>query len=81
LVYIIIEEEFIQEKKLTIIKNNEEEKEFIKELKARIDDIKPFNIYSHETLEAITQKFASIAKELWCKHCKSVNITKQSKTW
>jgi len=33
LVYIIIEEKFIQKKKFTIIKNSKEEKEFMKELK------------------------------------------------
>ena len=32
-VYIIIKEKFIQEKKLNIIKNSEEEKEFINELR------------------------------------------------
>jgi len=35
-VYIIIEEEFIQKKKFTIIKSSKEEKEFMKELKAGI---------------------------------------------
>ena len=35
-VYIIIEEEFIQKKKFTIIKSSKEEKEFMKELKTGI---------------------------------------------
>ena len=31
-------------------------------------------------LECVTQKFASIAEELWYKYFKSVNITKYPKT-
>jgi len=53
-VYIIIEEKFIQKKKFTIIKNNKEEKEFMKELKTGIGNIKTSNIYSHKILKAIT---------------------------
>ena len=53
-VYIIIEEKFIQKKKFTIIKNNKEEKEFIKEFKTGIGNIKTSNIYSHKILKAIT---------------------------
>jgi len=51
----------------------------MKELKAKIDDIKISNIHSYETLEAITQKFAFITEELWYKHPKPVNITKYFK--
>ena len=53
----------------------------MKELKARINKIKTSNIHSYEMLEAITQKFASIIKELQCKYSKLINITKYSKTW
>jgi len=51
----------------------------MKELKAGISDIETSNIYSCEMLEAITQKFASIAEKLWYKYSKSINITKYSK--
>jgi len=79
LVHIIIKKEFIQEKKLTIIKNSEKEKEFMKELKARISNVEISNIYSCEMLETITQKFASIVEKLWYKYSKPVNITKYFK--
>ena len=64
-VYIMIEEELIQEKKPAIIKNNIKEKEFINGLISRVGNIDTSNIYSWETLEEIANKFASIVKELW----------------
>jgi len=70
LVYIIIEEEFIQEKKLTIIKNSKKEEEFINDLKNMVSYIEMSNIYNHEGLEEMTQEFTSIAEELWYKHSK-----------
>ena len=36
LVYIIIEKEFIQDKKLAIVKNSKKEKEFVNDLRNRI---------------------------------------------
>jgi len=61
----MIEEELIQEKKLAIIKNSIEEKEFINGLISRVGNIDTSNIYSWETLKKIVNKFASIVKELW----------------
>jgi len=63
-VYIIIKEEFIQEKKLTIIKNNKEEKEFINKLRNRVSYIKTTNILIYERLDEGTQKFTSITEKL-----------------
>ena len=80
-VYIIIKEEFIQEKKLTIIKNNKEEKEFINKLRNRVSYIKTTNILIYERLDEGTQKFTSITEKLWYKHSKYANITKYSKVW
>jgi len=63
-VHIIIKKEFIQEKKLTIVKNSKEEEEFINELKNRISYIKTTNIHNHERLKEVTQEFASITEKL-----------------
>jgi len=81
LVYIIIKEKIIQEKRLAIIKNSKEEKEFVNKLKNRVSNIETANIYSHKTLEIIFEEFISYIKELWYKHARQVHITKHSKTW
>ena len=52
--YIIIKEEVIQDRKLAIVKNNKEEKEFVNDLRNRIECINKTNIYSHNILEDIT---------------------------
>jgi len=77
--YIIIKEEVIQDRKLAIVKNSKEEKEFVNDLRNKIECINKTNIYSHNILEDITQEFTSITEELWYKHFKYVNITKHSK--
>ena len=53
-VLIIIEEELIQERKQTIIKNSKEEKEFVNELKIKISEMDMTNILDSNTLESIT---------------------------
>ena len=53
-VHITIKEESIQEKKITIVKNSEEEKEFINNLRNRISCIKTTNICNSEKLEEVT---------------------------
>ena len=50
-VCIIIEEKFIQEKKLAIVKDSKKEKEFINELRNRVSYIEITNIYNCEILE------------------------------
>ena len=68
MVSIIIEEEFVQERKQTIIKNSEEEKEFINKLKVNISNMNTTNILDSNTLEYLTQAFFSIAENLWNKY-------------
>ena len=77
-VYIIIEEKFIHDRKLAIIKNSEKEKKFINELRNRVSCIDTTNIHNCEILEEVTQEFASIAEELWYKHSKYGNTLKHS---
>jgi len=80
LVYIIIEEEFIQEKKLAIIKNSEQERKFMNSLKSRVENINTTNIHSYENWKETVEKFTSIVEELWYKYARQVHITKHSKT-
>ena len=70
LVSIIIEEEFVQEKKQTIVKNSKEEKEFIKELKVQICNIDINNILDSNLLEYITLEFTFIVENIWNKYSK-----------
>lgn len=72
----IIIEEFIKEKEQTIVKNSEEEKKFVKELRNKISNIDMTNILNNDTLEHVTQEFATIIKDFCNKYSKLVNITK-----
>jgi len=76
LVSIIIKEKFIQEIKQTIIKNSKEEKELAKELRNKICNINITNNLNSDTLEYVTQEFATIIEDLWNKYFKLINITK-----
>jgi len=53
-VFIIIEEEFIQERKQSIVRNSKKEKEFINELRNKISIVDMTNIISYNMLEHIT---------------------------
>ena len=81
MISIIIEEEYVQERKQTIIKNSKEEKEFINKLKVNISNMNTTNILDSNILEYLTQAFFSIAENLWNKYSKIANITKCSKAW
>jgi len=54
LVSIIIKEKFVQEKKQIIVKNSEEEKEFVKELKVQIGNKYMNNILDSDSLAYLT---------------------------
>jgi len=60
-VSIIVEEEFIQEKKQYIIKNSNKEKKFINKLRYRIGSIVTT---SCEILKCVTQEFTFITENL-----------------
>ena len=76
LVSIILEKEFIQEKKQFIIRNSDKEKEFVSKLRNRLGSIAMTNIISCKILEYIIQEFASIVENPCNKFSKLVNITK-----
>ena len=59
-----------------IIKNSEEEDDFINELKNVIENINTFNIPTRELLENIVQEYTNISNYLWNKFIK---VTKCSK--
>jgi len=54
LVSIIIKEKFVPEKKQIIVKNSEEEKEFVKELKVQIGNKYMNNILDSDSLAYLT---------------------------
>jgi len=76
-----MEKEFIQEKKQSIIRNSDKEKEFVNKLRYKLGSMETTNITSCETLECVTQEFTFIVEDLWNKFSKLVNITKRSKVW
>jgi len=79
-VNIAIIEEHIQTKKCTIVKNSEEERNFITKLIEIIKYLNMKQILSKEILEWIVQQFANDTKRTWFKHSRNINITKHSKS-
>jgi len=77
-VKISIFEENIQTRKHTIVKNSEEDHNFVTNVK---DLIKDLNINSKDNLENIVQEFANNTNNIWFKYLKLVNITKYSNLW
>jgi len=63
-----------------IIKDNEEEHTFVKELIKAIRNINTNNISNVDYLDNIVLKFASSMENIWVKNLKVVNITKYSKS-
>ena len=78
MVNIHIIEEFLQNRKHAIIKNNKEEK-FISELTEAIRKIDISYLENKESLEFTVQEFARSVDCMWQKHSKCVNITKHSR--
>ena len=71
----------IQTEKYTIVKDSEEEYNFINNLIEAIKDLNTDNIQSKEGLKHIVQTFANYMERIWDKHSKNFNITKNSKVW
>ena len=80
-VNIVIIEEHIQTKKCAIVKNSEEEMNFIIELIEIIKGLNTEQILSKEILKQKFQQFADDTKRTWFKYSRNINITKHSKLW
>ena len=72
---IVTFKENIQTKKYTIVKDSEEENNFISNLIKAIKGLNIDNIQSKEDLKQIVQTFADCTKRIFYKHLKIVNIT------
>ena len=73
---IIIEEEFIQNKRCTIIKNSEEKFEFVNNFMRRFRNINIANIVDKNSLESIVQEYVNISELTWVLYSQLVNITR-----
>ena len=78
---IAIFDENIQTKKYTIIKDSEEENNFINKLIKAIKSLNMNNIYNKDNFKHIIQTFTGCIERILFKHSKIVNITKHSKAW
>jgi len=73
---IIIEKEFIQHKRCTIIKNSKKESKFIDDFIRNFQNIDIGNIITKGSFESIVQEYASILESTWQVHSQLVNIIK-----
>ena len=76
---ILIFEENIQTRKYIIVKNSEEENNFVKEVIILIKGFNTIYIYNKENLKSIIQEFTNNINDIWFKYSKLVNIMKHSK--
>ena len=74
-------EEFILNKRHTIIKNNKEKYKFIFELIEAIKKINTKHLIDKDLLELTVQEFANKSDVIWYKHSRYINTTKHSKAW
>jgi len=76
IVNISINEEFIQEKHQTIIKNSKEESKFTLDLIEAIGNIETTTILNKDVLEYIIQEYTRISELIWYKYSRVIKITK-----
>ena len=75
---ISIFEKHIQTRKCMLVKNSEEEDNFINKLMESIKEMNTKNIHNKSDLKQIIQEIASTMERIWYKHSKIINITKHS---
>jgi len=78
---ITIKEEHVMNTKLSLSKNSEQEKEFIKEVICVFKSLDTTNLIDHESLEQIINKLATSIKQAWNSNARRVKITKHSRIW
>jgi len=71
----------IQTKKHIVIKNSEEEKNFLAKLIESIKGLSIEHISNKKNLEEIIQEFTNDTEKIWFRYLKIVNITKHLKLW
>ena len=81
IINIVIQEELIQWKRLSLHKGDKKKKDFIKQLRASLGGISTLAIENGQLLERVVGTFAHSIKTIWSKHAKWVRITRQSKDW
>ena len=74
-------DEVIQSSKLVITPNNNQEKEFIKDVTSSLLSLNTSNIESIESLNCIVNQLGSIIEQMWSKNIKRSRISKHSKQW
>jgi len=73
---IIIKEEFIQNKRCSIVKNNKKEAKFMFELIKSFKNINTSNIFDKNSFKYIVQEYVDLSESTWFKHLYLVNIMK-----
>ena len=78
---ISIQDKSIPNKQWSLVKESDDEKQFIDDLIQVIKNMNTTSIYDTKSLEEVVQYLASKIENIWFKHSKTVNITRHSKAW
>ena len=80
-VNISIRDEYIPTKQQSLVKENNEENQFIEDLIQFTKNLNTSLIQDAEFLEEVVQLLVTNIENIWFKHSKTVNITRHSKVW